>query len=1232
MQINFDWGGSITGSANASQIEAAFNQAAQNLEGLFSNPVTITIDAEWGNLGASAVADNNINFEQGYYYSYSQLVSALTAESSQNPVDAIALASLPATDPQNSAESGGDGYWIRDAERKALGLLPANSGEVDATVTLNSSQNFAWSSGQSGDDPVGALEHEISEVMGRTGSLPVSGAPNVQTALDLFRFLPNGVRNYGLYIPNVQNIAGNFSIDGQVLSELQYPTSAFAQQTPYDNYDWYSTSGYTNNDDFGFAPIGYEGGKISADDVEEMQVLGWELTNVGDSTIGPGQTLSFEEIGDLPLRGSVVQKGSLEVSGGFTSGMEVGDNGTENVVSGGYASETLIGSGGNQTVGNLGTSNDTLVYSGGVEIVSSGGTSFSTNILSGGTQNVSSGGVSYYTSAANFGTQDVFSSGTASGSVVLSGGVQNVLDGGVTRGTVFSGGIQNVAGMANEGVVQDGSQIITTGGVAIAATVEDEVVYPPQGSLSSSPYASTYGYQLVSSGGVASQSLVELGGTQVVSSGGEAIDATISGTNFSGTPITGPVTSLPQGLDILSGTQEIRSSGSAIGTRVEAYGVQEVFAGGTAIGTIVDNFGQTTVAGGTASATVVSSGGALDGGGTAIGSIVYEGGTEDVTSATGCTVSGGTEVVGAFCVASNTKVLAGGVQSVDGGTATGAVLNSGTQYVSSGNFFAGIVTGTAIGTQVNNGGQEFVFYRDVTSNTVIAADGTEYVSSGGTAVGTVIDNGGVEQVFSGGIASGSVISGGILMLSGGAVIVGGVHFAGGGELSIGGTSSPSGVISGLASGDIIDLSGSTFTSGGSVRLQAGNVLEVVEEGVTYNLQLDPTANLESLPFELGHDGASGTDIYVGSISQVGNNYDLLGKSGFSTSLKFAGRAFTSGEAGAWVPIASVQTASGYDVAWKNTSTGQYTAWALNSSGNYTSNHLGAVSGTSFSLESLETTFGQDLNSDGTIGPTKTLVRTDGSTSLTQVANEYFLYAAGGTSGPSLKVGGTAVTLGEYGDTAPIGAIKTATGYEIAWENSSTDRFTFWATDSNGNYTSNITGLVSGTNATLKSLEATFYQDFNGDGVIDTPTTVINVTGHVVLPLSSVTQPAAIAAGATLELTGADTSSVMFKGTTGTLQLDSSTGFSGTVAGMTGQDTLDLRDIDFADIQTPSFSGNSTGGTLSVTDGTHTAGIALLGNYLASTFAASSDGHGGTSIIDPHTAANQSALLAQSQHA
>ena len=61
------------------------------------------------------------------------------------------------------------------------------------------------------------------------------------------------------------------------------------------------------------------------------------------------------------------------------------------------------------------------------------------------------------------------------------------------------------------------------------------------------------------------------------------------------------------------------------------------------------------------------------------------------------------------------------------------------------------------------------------------------------------------------------------------------------------------------------------------------------------------------------------------------------------------------------------TATGYEVAWKVTGADQYTVWNTDSSGNYISNAIGVVSGSSTALESLETSFQQDLNGDGTIG-------------------------------------------------------------------------------------------------------------------------------------------------------------------------------------------------------------------------------------------------------------------------
>ena len=125
-------------------------------------------------------------------------------------------------------------------------------------------------------------------------------------------------------------------------------------------------------------------------------------------------------------------------------------------------------------------------------------------------------------------------------------------------------------------------------------------------------------------------------------------------------------------------------------------------------------------------------------------------------------------------------------------------------------------------------------------------------------------------------------------------------------------------------------------------------------------------------------------------------------------------------------------------------------------------------------------------------------------------------------------------------------------------------------------------------------------------------------------------PAIINTGVTVELGSAYPSQVTFFGPTGTLKLDNSASFNGTVAGMTAQDAIDFADINFSSVQTPTFNGTASGGTLSITNGTHTANIALLGNYMASTFVASSDGHGGTLVVDPP--ANLNSMLAQPAHA
>jgi serralysin len=108
----------------------------------------------------------------------------------------------------------------------------------------------------------------------------------------------------------------------------------------------------------------------------------------------------------------------------------------------------------------------------------------------------------------------------------------------------------------------------------------------------------------------------------------------------------------------------------------------------------------------------------------------------------------------------------------------------------------------------------------------------------------------------------------------------------------------------------------------------------------------------------------------------------------------------------------------------------------------------------------------------------------GSTSLVEVGSNYYLDSISTGTGPELKYGGAAVSAGQFGSWTPVGTEQTATGYEVAFQIPGTQQFAIWNTDSSGNETSLST--LSGTSTALETLETSFHQDLNGDGVIGVP--------------------------------------------------------------------------------------------------------------------------------------------------
>jgi hypothetical protein len=139
--------------------------------------------------------------------------------------------------------------------------------------------------------------------------------------------------------------------------------------------------------------------------------------------------------------------------------------------------------------------------------------------------------------------------------------------------------------------------------------------------------------------------------------------------------------------------------------------------------------------------------------------------------------------------------------------------------------------------------------------------------------------------------------------------------------------------------------------------------------------------------------------------------------------------------------------------------------------------------------------------------------------------------------------------------------------------------------------------------------------FTNGGVIQVDAGLADVTGAVS------GAGGAVIAGGTLEFDSTFTQNVAFGGSKGVLQLANSQSYTGSISGfsLAGANSLDLRDIGFTSGTTKATyvdNGSHTGGVLTVTDGTHTAKIKLVGNFSGSTFTTSSDSHGGTTVVDP----------------
>ena len=288
------------------------------------------------------------------------------------------------------------------------------------------------------------------------------------------------------------------------------------------------------------------------------------------------------------------------------------------------------------------------------------------------------------------------------------------------------------------------------------------------------------------------------------------------------------------------------------------------------------------------------------------------------------------------------------------------------------------------------------------------------------------------------------------------------------------------------------------TSSATTPASVGNLYEPDPTSVGTGSALDPTVNED-----LNGDGmiepttvAIGTN---GALNQVANQFELVPTGGGTGPLlELNGSAVEVGQFGAagWTPVGAFQTGNGWEVAFSGT-TG-YVVWNVNSSGDFIGDATGVVAPGSATIEAVEANFGETFAGAGTPA-TPITIATNGTTTLAAVGNLYELNPAGGGTGPLLELHGSAVEAGQFGAAGwtPVGAKQTADGYEVAFGGAN-GQYVVWNTNTEGDYTSNVTAVAPAGSATIEAVEANFGENF-GAGTPATPSPIaVNGTNNGLL--------------------------------------------------------------------------------------------------------------------------------------
>jgi hypothetical protein len=165
--INPTFDSTITGAGNATDIENAINTAIGAVDALYGNSITVSVDFKLGP-GTFLARTDQTFFDQ----TYGAYTSALKADFAVNPANTVLGTALANLSKGNNA-SGSSDMAIGQAQMRMLGLGSAVG--PDATVTLSSTQPLDYTRPTPAFPPtqydaIGAIEHELDEVLGGGGA------------------------------------------------------------------------------------------------------------------------------------------------------------------------------------------------------------------------------------------------------------------------------------------------------------------------------------------------------------------------------------------------------------------------------------------------------------------------------------------------------------------------------------------------------------------------------------------------------------------------------------------------------------------------------------------------------------------------------------------------------------------------------------------------------------------------------------------------------------------------------------------------------------------------------------------------------------------------------------------------------------------------------------------------------------------------------------------------------